>query len=99
MRCPGFEALCVVRDTDIIHDFNLKSIKKYLSFTLDKKFLTWYSITMKRAGAHDICKELRMPEDWFEWYDEVMARTDADIERMADYYARAIMGECDNESN
>ena len=45
---------------------------------------------MKRAGAHDICKELRMPEDWLEWYDEVMAMTDADIEKMADYYARVL---------
>lgn len=39
-----------------------------------------------------------MPEDWLEWYDE-MAMTDADIEKMADYYAKAIMGECENESN
>jgi hypothetical protein len=54
---------------------------------------------MKRAGAHDICKELRMPEDWLEWYDEVMEMTDEAIERMADYYAKAIMGECENESN
>lgn len=99
MRCPGFYALCVVRDMDIIHDFNLKSIKKYLSFTLDKKFLTWYGITMKRAGAHDICKELRMPEDYDEWLDEVMAMTDADIERMADYYARVLLNGGQNESN
>lgn len=40
-----------------------------------------------------------MPEDYDEWLDEVMAMTDADIEKMADYYARAIMGECENESN
>lgn len=99
MRCPGFYALCVVRDMDIIHDFNLKSIKKYLSFTLDKKFLTWYSIDIKRAGAQDICKELRMPEDWLEWYDQIMEMTDEAIEEMADYYARVLLNGGQNESN
>lgn len=54
---------------------------------------------MKRAGAHDICKELRMPEDYDEWLDEVMSMTDADIERMADYYARVLLNGGQNESN
>lgn len=84
---------------DIIQDFNLKSIKKYLYFTLDKKYLVCYSISMKRAGAQDICKELEMPEDYDEWLDEVMEMTDADIEKMADYYARVLLNGGKNESN
>ena len=40
-----------------------------------------------------------MPEDWLEWYDEVMAMTDADIEKMADYYARVLLNGGHNESN
>lgn len=40
-----------------------------------------------------------MPEDWLEWYDQIMEMTDEAIEEMANYYARAIMGECENESN
>lgn len=84
---------------DIIHDFILKSTKNIYFFTLDKNYFMRYSISMKRAGAHDICKEKEMPEDYDEWLDEVTKMTDADIEKMADYYARAIMGECENESN
>lgn len=40
-----------------------------------------------------------MPEDWLEWYDQIMEMTDADIERMADYYARVLLNGGQNESN
>lgn len=40
-----------------------------------------------------------MPEDYDEWLDEVMEMTDADIEKMADYYARVLLNGGKNESN
>lgn len=40
-----------------------------------------------------------MPEDYDEWLDEVTKMTDADIEKMADSYARVLLNGGQNESN